>query len=67
MLFRLVLSFIGLVLIATSHAQLSISEFLASNSNGLQDELGNEEDWLEIQNTSGVTVSLTGWYLTDES
>ncbi len=53
--------------VASSHAQLTITEFLASNSNGLQDELGNEEDWLEIQNTSTGTVNLSGWYLTDEA
>ncbi len=50
-----------------ARAQLAITEFLASNSSGLQDELGNEEDWLEIQNTSVGTVNLSGWYLTDES
>ena len=56
-----------LALTLHSHAQLAITEFVASNSNGLQDELGNEEDWLEIQNTSTGTVNLSGWYLTDES
>ena len=60
---------IALLLFAlgTAHAQLAITEFVASNSNGLQDELGNEEDWLEIQNTSVGTVNLSGWYLTDEA
>ena len=53
--------------VASSHAQLAVTEFLASNSNGLQDELGNEEDWLEIQNTSTGTVNLSGWYLTDDA
>ena len=56
-----------LALTLHSHAQLAITEFVASNSNGLQDELGNEEDWLEIQNTSTGTVNLSGLYLTDES
>lgn len=49
------------------HAQLSITEFLAKSGNGLQDEIGNEEDWIEIQNTSGETVNLGGWYLTDSA
>ncbi len=49
------------------HAQLAITEFLASNSTGLQDELGNEEDWLEVSNVSTGTVALSGWYLTDEA
>lgn len=51
---------------ATSHAQLTISEFLASNSNGLKDELGNEEDWVEIHHSGASTISLSGWYLTDD-
>lgn len=63
---RIIFSLLLLAAVS-SHAQLAITEFLASNSNGLQDELGNEEDWLEIQNTSVGTVNLSGWYLTDEA
>ena len=63
--------FFILILVAlwpiASSAQLVITEFLASNSNGLKDELGNEEDWIEIQNTGVATANLSGWYLTDES
>ena len=58
---------LGSVLVAGARAQLVLSEFLASNSNGLADELGNQEDWLEITNSSGAAVNLGGWYLTDES
>jgi len=63
--------FLLLVLLALHapavQAQLAISEFLASNSNSITDENGNHEDWIEIQNTSGAAVSLSGWYLTDNS
>lgn len=55
-----------LALAVDAPAQLAITEFLASNSSGLQDELGNEEDWLEISNISASSVTLGGWYLTDE-
>lgn len=48
------------------HAQLTISEFLASNVSGLRDDLSEQEDWIEIDNSSGATVSLSGWYLTDD-
>ena len=66
-MFRLLFfALIALWPIATN-AQLAITEFLASNSNGLQDELGNEEDWIEIQNTGAATANLSGWYLTDDS
>jgi hypothetical protein len=50
-----------------ARAQLVISEFLASNVSGLRDELFEKEDWLEIENQSAATVSLSGWYLTDDS
>ena len=44
-----------------------IYEFMASNSGILLDEDGESSDWIEIYNRSGVTVDMTGWYLTDDS
>jgi hypothetical protein len=43
-----------------------INEFLASNSDGLTDEDGDESDWIELKNLSDEVVDLNGWYLTDE-
>ena len=51
--------------LAPLRAQLIISEFLASNSNSIVDEDGQNEDWIEIANNSGGAVNLLGWYLTD--
>ena len=48
-------------------AQLVISEFLASNSGGLEDEDGDEPDWIEILNTSAAEQDLAGWSLSDQS
>ncbi|MGC3959389.1 MAG: lamin tail domain-containing protein [Verrucomicrobiota bacterium] len=48
-------------------APVIISEFAASNSNGLQDEDGDHSDWIELFNTSASTVNLNGWYLTDNA
>ncbi len=42
-----------------------ISEFLASNDNGLHDEDGDSSDWIEILNPA-MTANLQGWYLTDD-
>ncbi len=42
-----------------------ISEFLALNNNGLVDFEGNRSDWIEIHNPSAETLSLNGYYLTD--
>lgn len=41
-----------------------ISEFAASNSNGLADEDGSYEDWIEVHNPTASPVNLNGWYLT---
>ncbi len=43
-----------------------ITEFLASNDNGLRDGDGNASDWIEIYNASDMPVNLGGYYLTDD-
>jgi len=43
-----------------------ISEFMAVNDRGLDDEDRNEEDWIEIHNAEAGDVSLEGWSLTDD-
>lgn len=43
-----------------------ISEFLARNETGLQDEDGERPDWIEILNASETPVDLSGWHLTDD-
>ena len=45
---------------------VSISEFLASNSNSIRDEDGEHEDWIEVFNSGPTAVNLLGWYLTDD-
>ena len=42
-----------------------ISEFMASNQNGIVDENGTRPDWIEIRNPDAVPVLMTGWSLTD--
>ena len=42
-----------------------ISEFLASNQTGLQDEDGDTSDWIELWNTTEQAVSTDGFHLTD--
>jgi hypothetical protein len=48
-------------------ASLTISEFLASNSNSIGDEDGDTSDWIEIFNPTASAVNLQGWHLTDDS
>jgi hypothetical protein len=48
-------------------ADLILSEYLAANIDGLEDEDGDRPDWIEIQNLGADAVDLDGWYLTDDS
>ncbi len=70
--FALTVTFLVIVLFATpaSHAgtltDAIINEFVADNGDGIRDEDGDREDWIEIWNTSGVAGDLGGWYLTDD-
>ena len=48
-------------------AGVVISEFMASNDNGIRDEDYQRSDWIELLNTSGTDVNLEGWFLTDEA
>lgn len=59
--------FIIFCLAASVHAQVIISEFMADNvTSAYVDEDGSHEDWIEITNLGNTSVSLNGWYLTDE-
>jgi len=42
-----------------------INEFMAGNDRTIRDEDGHYSDWIELYNASDSTVSLAGWYLTD--
>lgn len=44
-----------------------INEIATANLNGLRDEDNEAQDWVELYNTSGNTVSLAGWTLTDDA
>ena len=42
-----------------------INECLTFNTNGLVDEIGELEDWVEIHNPTTAPVDLSGYYITD--
>lgn len=65
LIFLLFVSLAGSGLIHV-RAEVVISELLASNDNGLQDEDGDTSDWIEIHNATSSAVSLAGWRLTDD-
>ncbi|WP_035605258.1 lamin tail domain-containing protein [Haloferula sp. BvORR071] len=64
--FAVSLAFLTLA-IPSAQAEVMISEFLADNANGLEDDFGNREDWIELFNPDNAAVNLDGWWLTDDA
>ena len=50
----------------SSSADVVISEFMASNDSTILDEDGDDSDWIELHNDGANSVSINGWYLTDD-
>ncbi len=48
-----------------ARADIRISEFMASNTKTITDNDGKYSDWIELYNTAGTPVNLSGWHLTD--
>lgn len=61
----LLLPLLCLLTAPASPAAPVISEFCASNQNGLRDEDGERPDWIEIHNPDDTPANLEGWYLSD--
>ena len=49
----------------TAESQVVINEVSAANYSQTQDNFGEFEDWIELYNTSGSAVDLSGYYLSD--
>ena len=64
---KFALFLIALLSYSVVNSQLLINEYSASNVNGINDAFGDKEDWIELYNTTGANVDLTGWYLSDRS
>ena len=60
---------IFLILLApftSATAQITLSEFCASNNTTLQDLDGQSSDWIELRNTTGAIINIGGYFLTDD-
>ena len=62
---HILLSFIILITFY-SKAQVVVNEYSCSNMTGIVDAYGEREDWIELYNTTGASVDLTGWFLSDK-
>lgn len=47
-------------------AEVAITEFLAENEHGIEDDQCKAQDWMELYNRSSISVPLAGWFLTDD-
>ncbi|MBK8100456.1 MAG: lamin tail domain-containing protein [Planctomycetes bacterium] len=55
-----------LALDVASLPMLDIHEVLAQNVNGIVDEAGDHDDWLELHNRGLFDIDASGWHLTDD-
>jgi hypothetical protein len=51
----------------TGFSQVVINEYSASNLNQFVDDHSDYEDWIELYNTGSSSISLAGYYLSDDS
>lgn len=58
---------LGLFLSGNVLSQIVINEYSCSNSNGITDAFGEQEDWIELYNATGGAIDISGYYLSDKS
>ena len=63
---RLFISLVSLLFVFVSvQGQVLVNEFSASNLNQFTDNYNKYEDWVELYNTSGSSVDIGGYFLSD--
>ncbi|GAB2565633.1 CotH kinase family protein [Spirosoma areae] len=64
--FVLLLSGMLSICLTVRSQQVYINEFMASNATTIADGTGAYEDWIEIYNPNSFSVSIGGYYVTDD-
>ncbi len=64
---RYYLPFLALFLLSlTANAQIKVNEIIASNEASHSDENGDFDDWIEIYNSSDISINIGGYYFSDD-
>ena len=64
---KLILLFGLVMFIMPIYSQVVVNEYSVSNLAGYLDNYNSEEDWIELYNTSGSSVNIGGYYLSDKT
>jgi hypothetical protein len=51
----------------SAKGQVLINEYSAANYDTYADDDGEFEDWVELYNTTGAAIDISGWYLSDKA
>ena len=65
--FLAVTALLSLLTGCSASGPIAINEFVASNVSGITDPSGGDPDWIELVNLTSDTVSLDGWFISDDS
>lgn len=65
-LYPILLLIVSALVSPNLQAQVVINEYSCSNMTGPTDAFGQREDWVELYNTTGAAIDLTGYYLSDD-
>lgn len=65
LLFTLLLPVVASQAASSNLAAIRINEFMASNGDTIEDQYGEDSDWIELYNTSEEDVNLKGLCLSD--
>ena len=55
-----------IAILGNCYSQIVINEYSGANMNSTADNYGEFEDWIELYNTGGTDIDITGWYLSDK-
>jgi hypothetical protein len=53
--------------VTVDNTSIVINEFMATNTGIVKDEFGENEDWIELYNTTNQAIDMSGFYISDKT